>query len=238
MRKIEMQSAFSLLEMVISIVILGILAFLALPQKTHQLSRATNTLLEHILYTRHLALNDNQLYTHINQTQFLTDKFKSIDPQGLIDETPMWQIQFHLNGKYTMFSYSIYIDTPRFSLTTHYDGRPMSGDIVALQGSDRRCLSGYNNTNISDECKNNSSVFVRLNEAYGIDEFNISADSFCEIALGMRIYFDRFGVPYCTRSKIKLTKPFRITLKKNKSTKTICVLPVTGYAFISKTGNC
>ncbi|PAF54588.1 hypothetical protein BKH42_01120 [Helicobacter sp. 13S00482-2] len=235
---IQNRHAFSLIEMVMAIVILGILGLFALPQKSNTLNRATNTLLEHILYTRHLALNDTQLYTHIDQTNFLTKRFKSINPQGLIDETPMWQIQFHLNGKYTIFSYSIYIDTPRFSVTTNYDGRPMAGDIIALQGSDRRCLSGYNNTNISDECKNNSSVFVRLSEAYGIDDLNIQADSFCEIALGMRIYFDRFGTPYCTRSKIKLTQPFKITLRQNARTKTICVLPVTGYSFISKTGDC
>lgn len=232
------QPAFSLIEMVVAIVILGVLALVAFPQRSHSLTRATQALLEHILYTRHLALNDTQLYTHINQTKFLTQKFKSIDPQGLLDESPMWQIQFHLNGKYTMFSYSIYVDTPRFAPTTNYDGRPMSADIIAFEGSDRKCLSGYNNTNISDECKNNSSVFVRLSEAYGIDELSIEADSFCKVALGMRVYFDRFGSPYCTRSKIKLTQPFKITLRQKQEMRTICILPVTGHSFISKTRDC
>lgn len=232
------RSAFSLVEMVIGVVILGILAVVAFPQSSHSLSRATHALLEHILYTRHLALNDTELYTHLHQTQSLTQKFKSINPQGLLDETPMWQIQFHLNGKYTMFSYSIYVDTPRFAPSTNYDGRPMAADIIAFEGSDRKCLSGYNNINISTECKNNSSVFVRLNEAYGIDDMSIDADSFCEIVLGMRVYFDRFGSPYCTRSKIRLTRPFKITLKKGKDSQTICILPVSGHSFISKTRDC
>lgn len=148
----------------------------------------------------------------------------------------MWQIQFHLSGKYTFISYSIYVDTPRFAPTTDYDGRPMDGDIIAIGGGDRKCLSGYNNTNISDECKNNSSVFVRLHEAYGLENLRIESDGFCKEKRGARIYFDRFGIPYCNKERIRLAHSFKIILEKRGKSKFICVLP-SGYAFLLQKGN-
>ncbi|PAF42959.1 prepilin-type N-terminal cleavage/methylation domain-containing protein [Helicobacter sp. 11S03491-1] len=233
-----MRKAFSLFEMVIAVSVIGILVLFAIPKTDAALAIATNSLLEHILYVRHLALNDSLAYTHTNQTQWLIKRFPSIQPYKLVDQNPMWQIQFHLNGKYTLFSYSLYVDTPRFAPTTDYDGRPMSGDIIAISGGDRKCLSGYNNTNISDECKNNSSVFVRLHEAYGLENLSVIGDDFCRERRTARIYFDRFGIPYCGKEKRKLEHPFKIILQKKKETFIICILPVTGYSFVSQNKEC
>ncbi|PAF52292.1 type II secretion system protein [Helicobacter sp. 13S00477-4] len=231
-----MRSAFSLFEILIVVVILGILASFAFLRNDNTLNQAAKSLLEHIAYTRHLALNDDLVFTKLNQTKGLVNRFRSIDPNGLILLNPMWQIQFHFTGKYTMFSYSIYVDTPRFAPTTHYDGRPMDGDIIAIEGNDRKCLSGYNNKNISDMCKNNSSVFVRLHEAYGLEKFYVQADEFCQELRGARIYFDRFGRPYCGKREA-LSRPFKIILEKNKKKRIICVLPVSGYSFLLKSGD-
>ncbi|PAF46365.1 hypothetical protein BKH46_07805 [Helicobacter sp. 12S02634-8] len=233
-----MRASFSLLEIVFALMLLGILASFGFPKTETTLSRAANSLLEHIAYTRHLALNDNLIYTHIDQTHSLKKRFRSIDPTALIQKNPMWQLQWHFSGKYAHVSYSIYVDTPRFAPTTHYDGRPMDGDIIAINGGDRRCLSGYNNTSISEACKNNSSVFVRLSESYGIEHLYIQGDKVCKETRGGRVFFDRFGLPYCSREAIRLTQPLKIILEKRNQSKTICILP-SGYSFLMpKGGDC
>lgn len=234
------RAAFSLLEMILVLFFISIIAMYALPKSDRGLKLASSFVLEHISYTRHLALNDSQSYTNLNQTRWFVNEFPSINPQGLIDENPMWQIQFHLDGTYALFSYSIYIDTPRYSVSTHYDGRPRAGDIIATQGTDRKCLSGYSSITTSSDCKNNTSIFVRLQEAYGIDDVTLQTDIFCQERLqkGARIYFDKFGKPYCGSKRYAIKIPFKIILHKRGAKAVICVMPTTGYAFIAKNGQC
>ena len=110
----------------------------------------------------------------------------------------MWQIQFHLSGIYTTFSYSIYVDTPRHAINTNFDGRQSLGDMI-LKNMDRKCLSAYNNTNTAQECKNNAQAEMRLGEYFGIEQIFLESDRFCRERSGGRVSFDRLGVPYCGR---------------------------------------
>ncbi len=57
----RMRYAFTMLELVIVIVVLGIIASLAIPKLDRDLKQeAADTVLSHIRYTQHLALSDNK----------------------------------------------------------------------------------------------------------------------------------------------------------------------------------
>lgn len=221
------QSAFSIFELLLIFSLIGILVFFARPNNTNQIYKVSNYLYQNILYTKNLALTQNTSYTNIEQTKWITNTFQSVYPQILLSNQTFWQIQFHLSGIYTQNSFSIYLDTPRQAQTTHYDNRPMAGDIIATQGVNLQCLSGYNNSNISDFCKNNADTYTRLLESFGI-KLQISTQSTCKEKQTGRIYFDNTGKPYCGPTPIPLTQPFTITLIKDHLQSTICILPTTG----------
>lgn len=228
-----MQKAFSLFEILLAFSILAILVFFARPSFDHQVYKSANYLYQNILYTKNLALTQSTLYTELNQTKWLSDTFPSINPQILISNQTFWQIQFHLSGKYTQNSFSIYLDTPRFSQTTHYDNRPMAGDLIAIQGLNLQCLSGYNNNNIADFCKNNADTSTRFTESFGV-EIKIQAQDLCKEKQTYRIYFDSLGKPYCGIKKVPITQPFIITLQKRNLQAKICILPKTGAVLKGK----
>ncbi|WP_104697982.1 MULTISPECIES: pilus assembly FimT family protein [unclassified Helicobacter] len=228
-----MQKAFSLFEALLTFSILGILVFFAKPNITNQVHKSAHLLYQNILYAKNLALTQSTYYTDLKQTKWISDSFPSINPQILISNQIFWQIQFHLSGKYTQNSFSIYLDTPRFSQTTHYDNRPMAGDIIATQGLNLRCLSGYNNNNISDFCKNNAETSTRFMESFGV-EIKINAQDICRERQTYRIYFDYLGKPYCGTQKTPITQPFVIVLQKEDLQEKVCILPKTGAVLKGK----
>ena len=234
-----MRAAFSALELLIAIIILGLVAGFGFPASTHSLQHAAFVVLSYIRYTQHLALNDSVDFATLHQTKTLTTIHPSIDPQKLLESNKnFWQIQFHQTGIYTLNSFSIFFDTPRFSPTTDRDNQPMPGDIIATNGKNKRCLSGYSNVNIAIECRNNSEILVRLHEAFGIESIKLKNAINCQEMGTFRIGFDSFGRPFCSKNKQSLTQPMEIILQKANQTKSICVLPESGYAFISPYGGC
>lgn len=228
-----MKRAFSLLEFVVTFSILAFILILGRRFDTElPLVVIGDSLLNDIQLTQNLALKDSRFFPNAASTALTQSLSPSINPSKLIAHNGknMWQIQFHLSGTYTHSSYSIYIDTPRYSSTTHFDGRPMSGDFIAVEPFNNQCLSGYNNTNISDYCKNNTSTWVRLKEHFGIERILLEGDSFCKERNTGRIYFDDFGVPYCGKTPRKITQTFKVTLFRKQESISVCVTPITGYA--------
>lgn len=232
-----MRAAFSVLELVIAIVILGVFASFAMPSSKHALHQAALTTLAYIRYTQHLALNSSLEFATLKQTSMLTALHPSIDPHKLLDSrNNFWQIQFHQSGIYTLNSFSVFFDTPRFSPTTDRDNQPQPGDIIAINGKNRRCLSGYSNDNIATECRNNSEILVRLYESFGVESIILESEFACQEINTFRIGFDRFGKPFCARNTRALQAPMQIALKKGAYTKYICILPHSGYAYIAPRG--
>lgn len=231
MRLQALRRGFGLLEVLIVCLIASILLTLAIPRVDEGLERASKSLLLDIQLTQALALSDDRIYLQERFTQPFKSLSPSIDSQALFQspQKNMWQIQFHTSGTYTQNSYSIYHDTPRISSSTNYDGRPMSGDFIALNPSSSQCLSGYNNTNVSDFCKNNTHPNVRLKERFGVEEMQIITQKNCIERGGARVYFDKMGKPYCGKNPVALTQNFLIILKKGKATKTLIISPQTGY---------
>ncbi len=82
----RIRHAFTLLEIVIVIVVLGIIAALALPRLDRDIRQeAADTILSHIRYTQHLALSDNK-HRHNKkkwQRAFWQIKFESCSGGGL-----------------------------------------------------------------------------------------------------------------------------------------------------------
>lgn len=229
-----MREALSLFELVVTCFILSLIVLLSWGRNDYSLHHATQNLLYHIKYTQNLALQDSRYFLNPTSTTTTKSLSPSIDESLLLSspQKNMWQIQFHTTGTYTQNSYSIYHDTPRISPTTNYDGRPMSGDFIALESLNNQCLSGYNNTNVSDYCKNNTHPNVRLKEKYGVSEMSLSGDKHCIERGGGRVYFDELGKPYCGKTPKPLTQPLKITLKKASQELNIIILPQSGYSYI------
>ena len=224
--KYSIQKAFLLFECILAILLISIIALFAHQVLLSQTSRAANLLVQSLHYTKMLALTQSTHYTNKKQVQWLTDKFPSINPQSLIDEPTFWQLQFHQSGTYTKSSFSIYLDTPRISSTTHYDGRPMAGDLIAIEGINLRCLSGYNNTNISDFCKNNADSGVRFLESFGIN-LSVKIQDTCKENQTARISFDSSGFAYCGK-QVKLQEALIVKLQSPISVQYVCILPPYG----------
>lgn len=222
-----MQRAFGMLEVVLVFVLIGILIAFAKPSASSQVYKTMHYLYTNLLYAKNLALTQSTTYTTLPQTRWLSESFPSIHAPTLLSDPTLWQMQFHLSGKYTQSSFSIYLDTPRVAQTTHYDNRPMAGDIIAVSGINMRCLSGYNNTNTADFCKNNTETSVRFLESYGV-KISIKAQKSCKESQTSRIFFDYQGKPYCGKGKIPLSEPYIITFAKQKARARLCILPHTG----------
>lgn len=210
---------------------LVIMLFVLAPKTSHSsLESAYNSLFSHLKTLQLTALSDDSaLLQDIDVRDMLKDyPSLNVDSALIHHHNMMWQVQFHLGRIYTTYSYSLYIDTPRNAVTTHFDSRPMAGDII-LKNMDRKCLSAYNNTNIAQECKNNALPLVRLGEYFGVEHILIESDRFCKEHYGARVYFDRFGVPYCGSTPMRLQSPFKITLLKGGDSKRLCILPQSGF---------
>lgn len=236
------RKAFSVLELVFVIVILGIMAtfsVLYIPQT--DLQQATIYLINNLKYTKSLAQNDDRYYTMPDNSLSTNVDIAS---QMRYWQAGMWQLQFHTTGSDSKNSYSIYADTGRSAANTNFDGRPMAGDLIAKDATNQACLSGYTMSNLPTECKNNIAKEVKLEETYGVIIKKISAQNNCTTTNTFRIYFDKEGIPYCGNVNIGsgvlpkiLTSQVSIELQRGKELAFICI-NTGGLIYGSKDGTC
>lgn len=216
--------AFSIIELIFVIVILGLLAnFARLDSKTPLFSIA-KIVKQNIQYTRNLAMTQNTYYDNEKEARWLQEQFtKRINIKDLEKKSDLfWQIQFHLSGKYTTGSFSIYLDTPRKAKTTRFDRRPTSGDVIALSGLNLNCITGYNNTITDTFCKDNTDTTQRLLEKYKVSIY-VGHQKNCNETDTARLYFDQKGMAYCGKTPTPITSDFIVILKKDDETQKICV---------------
>ncbi len=216
----------NLLEFVFAIALCGVFYAISTPFSNQSLSMAKNVLSFHLKSAQILALSDDREFLHLQDTSATKVEFPSIDTTSLLTQTQnaLWQVQFHIGKIYSTFSYSLFVDTPRFAKTTDFDSRPMAGDIIALD-SLRRCISGYNNTNTSVECRNNTLFETRLSERLGIENLEIFAPVKCSERDTARVHFDRFARPMCAKIPTRFQSSFQIHLSKKSQTTALCILP-------------
>ncbi len=160
--------AFTMLELVMVIVVLGILAALALPRLERDIRQeAGDNLLSAIRYTQHLALMDNKTNPSDDEWQ-----------------RRFWHIRFEkYNGSDPKWFYAI-------SSSQDGDGN-IDDNEVAIDPANGKKM---NNTNSATGIGVNDSPSVFVGENYGVDSVVFSGG--CAAASAQHIAFDHLGRPH------------------------------------------
>ena len=229
-----MKKAFTLVELVFVVVVIGILAFALWPTKQPtQAFEAARQIVAHIRYTQHLALNDDKFATH-------TDTGGTGDSIAKDWYKRLWRITFSNIGavpgcKSGGWRYAVYQNISR-GLSDR--GQPNGANEAARNPAQAgkvlsACYSGLS-TNTSDE--------LNLGQTYKIDRIDFS--DFATDSRIQGIIFDELGRAYPNGS---WTSPYdvsrnfsqgggsygRIKLSaKDGSRANILVFGETGYACV------
>nr|WP_321428298.1 prepilin-type N-terminal cleavage/methylation domain-containing protein [uncultured Campylobacter sp.] len=229
-----MRKAFTLVELVFVVVVIGILAFALWPTKQPtQALEAARQIVAHIRYTQHLALNDDKFATHTDTggtSSIAKDWYKRL-----------WRITFSnltadKDCKIGGWRYAVY---QNIAGDLSDKGQP-NGTIEAARNPAQAgkvlsaCYSGLS-TNTSDE--------LNLSQTYKIE--NIDFSNFAEGGKIQGIIFDELGrayprgdfsQAYNNGKKFKLgdnNSYGRITLSaKDGSVAKILVFAETGYSCV------
>jgi prepilin-type N-terminal cleavage/methylation domain-containing protein len=211
------RSAFTMLEMVFVIVVLGILASMAMPRFERDIQQeAQDNILSAIRYTQHLALIDDK-------QKFDNKKW----------QRRFWRIVFSTCTGDDKF-YMIGSDDDM----TGSDNAFFEKDESALDPQTGKPIFWTNGTDCSDGGDNNSSNDIFLSKKYGIKD--ISSSGGCDGAT--HIAFDHLGRPFHgadfsnadtadSAGYMSQECTFTFTLSDD-STFSIKVLPETGYSYI------
>lgn len=211
------KSAFTMLELVFVIVVIGILSSVFIPKfGQNKLSEAANQLVSHIRYTQHLALMEDMFDSN---DQFWYKK--------------RWQIVFNSdNFTYNKDAYTIFSDINKNAQPT------LTLREVAKNPLDpsKFLTGGYTGVIYSDGV--GATPEMNLGQKYGV---TVGLSASCQFGGSQRISFDHLGrplrgspsgftAPYLSNRLI--TTPCDINLTRSASTITIRIEPETGYVHI------
>ena len=181
-----MKKAFTLIELVFVMVVLGILTFALWPKKQPtQAFEAARQIVAHIRYTQHLALNDDKFATH-------TDTDGTGDNIAKDWYKRLWRITFSNTTadkkcKNGGWRYAVY---QNIAGDLSDSGQPNGANEAAMNPAQAgkvlsACYSGLS-TNTSDE--------LNLGQTYKIE--NIDFSEFAAGAVIQGIIFDELGRAY------------------------------------------
>lgn len=226
-----MKKAFTLIELVFVMIVLGILTFTLWPKKEPtQALEAARQIVAHIRYTQHLALNDDKFATHKDGTSSIAkDWYKRL-----------WRITFSSSEvdkkcKSGGWRYAVYQNIAK-GLSDK--GQPNGAEEAARNPAQAgkvlsACYSGLS-TNTSDE--------LNLGQTYKIDRIDFS--DFATDSRIQGIIFDELGRAYprgdfnqayddSRKFKLGNNSYGRIKLSaKDRSRANILVFSETGYACV------
>ncbi|TKI68310.1 type II secretion system protein [Sulfurimonas crateris] len=206
-----MKKAFTMLELVFVIVVIGILAAVVIPRiGSNKLQEAAIQVVSHIRYTQHLALVD--------------DRFDAGDPTWY---RAHWQIYFkHDTDGSGDVVYTIYSNKDLDDMTVSVNP---DADEIASSPLDRQNLTG-------DSLYANRTGSMNITDEYGIAiaDMNTLMSNGCNQA--RRIFFDHLGRPLLQSNtsayQTLLTSQCRITLTDGSDNIAIAIEPETGYACV------
>jgi len=205
------RKAFTMLELVIVIVVLGILAALAIPRLERDLKQeAADNILSAIRYTQHLALMDNK--HDVDQPDW---------------QKAFWKIQFVSSSADTMNNF--YTICSDISL----DGTVQKSEC-ALDPANGKYYYNAGGATTSMQTDETPSIFI--GKKYGIND--VSGQGGCDNI--KHIGFDHLGRPHVSFAGSStpdyssyMKEPCQFTFSmENGGSFTITVEPETGYAYI------
>ena len=178
-----MKKAFTLLELIFVIVVIGILAAVIIPNtRTNPLQEAAVQLVSHIRYTQHLAMID--------------DKYDDADTNWYKNK---WQIIFEETAySEHKISYTIFADTAGGS----------SGNVdineVAINPQDRtkKLTGGTDHFYTTDK---EATASMNIGKNFGVSEVKVTGGG-GTTTTAKRILFDNFGRPYKITNMTSETK--------------------------------
>lgn len=205
--------AFTLLEFVFVIIVIGILAVLAMPNfRGNPLQTAAEQVASHIRYTQHLAMVD--------------DIFNPTDPTWW---QTRWQIQFENAAPNPGKIYVIYRNLNK---DTNENDNEIARDPLT-----RQLMKGADKDIAIPPFKYMDNLLI--SKKYGITNVIFSAGCNASGPTSNRIGFDNLGRPY-TRSNSAIspyvnlmTVDCNITLVHPDGNATITVSPETGYVSVN-----
>ena len=216
-----MKKAFTMLELVVVIVVIGIIAAAALPRiNDDHIAEAADQVMSHIRYTQHLAMQDSKF-----------------DPTDANWFKKRWSITFtraSFCGGKSEWRYSVYHDDRNVT------GNLNSANEVARDPSDPSKFMSSGWAGISKaNCANASSKY-NLARKFGIT--NVELRGVCRDGNLQTISFDEFGRPMRSVSTpggggaaggydrlVYNGQNCQIVLSTAKRTATITVTPETGF---------
>ena len=180
-----MKRAFTMLELVIVIVVVGILAAMAIPRlERDNLAEAVDQIVSHIRYTQHLAMQDNRFNVTNNATWTRT----------------RWSIGFtgaNVCNRGNSLKYTIYQDI-------NLSGNPNAAREIARDPQDptKFMSAGWNGIDIlrPAQCPNTSNKY-NIQATFGITAVNLNG---CGAANALTISFDEFGRPMQVASTVAM----------------------------------
>ncbi|MBL0707989.1 MAG: type II secretion system protein [Sulfurimonas sp.] len=212
-----MKKAFTILELIFVLVVMGILSAILSPQiRSNKLREAAIQVVSHIRYTQHLAMVD--------------DKFDANDDDW---HKKRWQLIFG-SSRYTKrkISYSIFSDNGSF------DGNPNLGELALDPMSSDKFLSGGDSGILyTKDSRANKNMNIGLK--YGIGSVTFTKG--CAHSSVRRLTFDNFGRPIkgtinrynsVFKANRLLKTTCKIVLTNSQGSVTIAIEPETGYAHI------
>ena len=222
-----MKKAFTLLELIFVIVLIGILAAFILPRiKRNPLNEAAIQVQSHIRYVQHLAMID--------------DKYDSNDDKWYKGR---WQIVFGNTNVYadSKPAYTIFSDSLS-SISNTYSGDPKESEIaINPQNHNQIMTGGYNNTAALDYNSNGFKGMKELNLGKKFGVTHIYFTGGCNS--GLRISFDYLGRPFLG-DQSTMTAPYsaptnrlidsmcKVVLSNGESNVTIEIEKETGFSKI------
>ena len=219
-QRLVVKRAFSLMELVLVIVVVGIISAVMVPRINDvQIDKAAQQVLTHIRYTQHLAMMDNRF-----------------DPQDPNWFKKRWQIRFQYTGSSPRkYYYTIYRDDDVS------DGYSQS-EIAKNPINPYQILTGKETISTSTAKYTKK---LDLYQTYNITSVGMTGCITGGVSSSLRLGFDYLGRPivknmyalaraYATNTERRLaTKTCYLKLTdKNNRAATIAIEPETGYAYI------
>lgn len=200
--------AFTMLELVFVIIVIGILAVLALPNfTTNPLQLAADQVANHIRYTQHLAMVD--------------DKFDANDSRWYIEN---WQMEFKRVNSPLSIYYEIFSD-----IDHNGNSDTISPEETAKDPLTKEYLDGSNEITDLAKTFGITSVVFSNNCHVGSGIGQLAFDS-----IGRPYYYLESANPPATNMyQYLLTSDCNITLNHPDGNATITVAPETGYVSVS-----